>query len=268
MKKLSKIATPLCVVLAIALISAIVISGAYKQGNIIATNSGAITDWGLSFQTEGEAPVGNATAEYLAQYNSLYCEDTDEKVIYLTFDAGFENGNTPQILEALKKHNVQSTFFLVGNYFETEPELVKQMCEEGHKVANHTYSHPDMSAILSEESFKEELEKNEALYKEITGEEMTKLYRPPQGKYCESNLKMAQDMGYRTVFWSLAYVDWYQDQQPSHEEAFSKLVDRIHPGAVVLLHSTSSTNAEILDELLTKWEELEYTFGNLEDIVM
>ncbi|RKJ39404.1 delta-lactam-biosynthetic de-N-acetylase [Acutalibacter sp. 1XD8-33] len=225
--------------------------------------SGEITNWGLSFQQEGQPPVANATEEYLAQFDSVYCMPTEEKKLYLTFDAGFENGSTEKILDALKKHGVKATFFLVGNYFETQPGLVRRMVEEGHTVGNHTYSHPDMSSIGDEESFRQELEKNEALYKEVTGEEMPKLYRPPQGKFCESNLKMAQKLGYRTIFWSLAYVDWYENDQPTPQQAYDKLLPRVHPGAVVLLHSTSKTNGEILDELLGKWEELGYSFGDL-----
>lgn len=223
-----------------------------------------ITDWGLSFQSEGAPPVANASQEYLRNFDALYVGDAKQKEIYITFDAGFENGNTERILDALKKHGVKATFFLVGNYFETQPELVKRMAEEGHTIGNHTYSHPDMSKISDIQSFQTELQKNEALYRDILGSEMPKLYRPPQGKFCEENLKMAQQLGYSTVFWSLAYVDWYTDDQPTPEQAFSKLLPRIHPGAVVLLHSTSSTNAEILDELLTKWEETGYSFGDLE----
>lgn len=223
-----------------------------------------ITDWGLSFQSEGAPPVANASQEYLKNFDALYVGDANQKKIYITFDAGFENGNTERILDALKKHGVKATFFLVGNYFETQPELVKRMAEEGHTTGNHTYSHPDMSKIGDIQSFQTELQKNEALYRDILGSEMPKLYRPPQGKFCEENLKMAQQLGYSTVFWSLAYVDWYTDDQPTPEQAFSKLLPRIHPGAVVLLHSTSSTNAEILDELLTKWEETGYSFGDLE----
>ena len=223
-----------------------------------------ITDWGLSFQSEGAPPVANASQEYLRNFDALYVGDANKKEIYITFDAGFENGNTERILDALKKHGVKATFFLVGNYFETQPELVKRMAEEGHTIGNHTYSHPDMSKIGDIQSFQTELQKNEALYRDILGSEMPKLYRPPQGKFCEENLKMAQQLGYSTVFWSLAYVDWYTDDQPTPEQAFSKLLPRIHPGAVVLLHSTSSTNAEILDELLTKWEETGYSFGDLE----
>lgn len=229
-----------------------------------AVSSSADGNWGLSFQTEGKPPVANATADQLKAYNASYAEMTGEKVIYLTFDAGYENGNTPAILDALKKHQVPAAFFVVGNYLETSPDLVKRMLAEGHIVANHTYHHPDMSKISSKESFSKELTDLETLYTEITGQTMPKYYRPPQGKYSESNLQMAKDLGYHTFFWSLAYVDWYQDKQPSREEAFKKLLGRIHPGAVVLLHSTSSTNAAILDELLTKWEDMGYTFKSID----
>lgn len=224
-------------------------------------------NWGLGFGEAGTTPTGNVSAEALKEYDAYYVGDTSEKVIYLTFDAGFENGNTEPILDALKKHNAKGTFFIVGHYLETAPELIKRMVEEGHTVANHTYNHPDMSKISDMESFAKEMQDVEALYKEITGEEMTKYYRPPQGKYSTSNLEMAKELGYKTFFWSLAYVDWYQDDQPTHEEAYNKLLKRIHPGAIVLLHSTSQTNGEIMDELLTKWEEMGYTFGTLEELV-
>lgn len=227
----------------------------------------ASENWGLSFQEDGQPPTANATAEDLAKYDTYYAEETDEKVLYLTFDCGYENGNTEAILDALKKHKAPATFFVVGNFLTTSPDIVKRMQEEGHIVGNHTYHHPDMSQISTKEAFNKELEDVENLYKEITGEEMTKYYRPPQGKYSPENLQMAKDLGYHTFFWSLAYVDWYQDDQPSKEEAFDKLLGRIHPGAIVLLHSTSSTNAEILDELLGKWEEMGYTFKSLDQLV-
>lgn len=140
------------------------------------------------------------------------------------------------------------------------------MAAEGHVVGNHTYHHYDMSKLSTKEAFQKELELLSDLYYEITGQEMEKYYRPPQGIFSEENLEMAQELGYRTVFWSLAYVDWYNDQQPTAEEAFSKLIPRIHNGAVVLLHATSATNGEILDELLTRWEDMGYRFGTMEEL--
>lgn len=224
------------------------------------------TGWGLSFQEKGKRPIGNATADELANYNAWYAENTEEKNIYLTFDAGYENGNTAPILDALKKHNAPATFFVVGNFLSENPELIKRMVNEGHTVGNHTMTHPDMSRISSREAFEKELQNVETLYEDMTGQPMVKFYRPPQGIYSTQNLEMAKEMGYKTFFWSLAYVDWYQDKQPSSEEAFNKLIGRIHPGAIVLLHSTSSTNAHILDELLTKWEEMGYSLKPLQDL--
>ena len=154
----------------------------------------------------------------------------------------------------------------MGNYLETAPDLVRRMVAEGHTVGNHTLSHPDMSQISDPAAFQKELEGVEELYQEITGQEMSKLYRPPQGKFSIENLKQAQALGYTTCFWSLAYVDWYSDNQPTKEQAFDKLLPRIHNGAIVLLHSTSETNAQIMDELLTKWEQAGYRFGKLIDL--
>ena len=223
-------------------------------------------NWGLGFGTEGKPPTGNASAEELKKYNAYFIGDTTQNTIYLTFDCGYENGNTEPILDALKKHDVKATFFVVGNFLETSPEIVKRMIAEGHTVGNHTYHHLDMSSISSMDAFKKETQDVENLFEQITGTPITKFYRPPQGKYNIENLKMAQELGYHTFFWSLAYVDWYQDKQPTKDEAFGKLLKRIHPGAIVLLQSTSSTNAQILDELLTKWEEMGYTIKPLTEL--
>ena len=177
-------------------------------------------NWGLSFQEEGKAPVGNASFDELKKYHAYYARNTDQKVQ-----------------------------------------------KEGHTVGNHTYHHPDMSQIATQETFSKELSDVEDLFKKITGKSMTRFYRPPQGKYNTENLQMAKDMGYHTFFWSLAYVDWLTDAQPSKEEAFDKLLGRIHPGAIVLLHNTSKTNGEILDELLNKWESMGYQFSSLKDLL-
>ena len=176
----------------------------------------------------------------------------------MTFDCGYENGATPAILDALKKHQAPAAFFVVGNFVRDNPDLIRRMTEEGHTVANHTLSHPDMSKISSVENFQKELSGVESLYKEITGTDMIKYYRPPQGIYSTENLKMAQQLGYQTFFWSLAYVDWQQDDQPTHEEAFDKLLSRVHPGAVVLLHNTSKTNGPYQSSIKSKKDSFPY----------
>lgn len=235
--------------------------------SVSAIKGNSNTNWGLGFKNSGEPPVGNASSEFLKQYNSYYIGDTTKKKIYITFDAGYENGYTPAILDALKKHNAKATFFVVSNYIKTSPDLIKRMVDEGHIVGNHTMTHPNMSKMSTMEDFKKEIIPVEEMYKELTGKDMLKFYRPPQGIYSELNLKMANELGYKTVFWSLAYVDWYTDNQPTKEEAFKKLLPRMHPGAILLLHSTSKTNSEILDELLTKLENEGYTFGSLDESV-
>ena len=260
------------------LCSLLLLAGAFTLGSLLGILTGTLSptketsasvqsaSWGLSFQDEGKRPAGNATIDDLKQYNAYYASDTDEKILYLTFDAGYENGNTPAILEALKKHQAPAVFFAVGNFIKDNPDLIKRMITEGHIVGNHTMTHPDMSQISSMESFQKELEGVEELYTSVTGEPMTKFYRPPRGVYSTENLSMAKELGYSTFFWSLAYVDWIQEQQPSKEEAFQKLIPRIHPGAIVLLHNTSSTNAAILDELLTRWEEMGYQFHSIKEL--
>lgn len=222
--------------------------------------------WGLSYPQDGATPVGNATRQELAALDAVYAGSADAPVLYLTFDAGYENGNTEAILNTLAKHHAPAAFFVVGTYIEQNPALVKRMAEEGHIVGNHTWHHWDMDKIADRATFAKELEDVSAAYEALTGSPMPRYYRPPRGIYSQKNLQMAKELGYRTVFWSLAYVDWKQDEQPTREQAFAKLLPRVHPGAVVLLHSTSSTNAEILDELLKRWEEMGYSFGSLENL--
>lgn len=224
-------------------------------------------NWGLGFsKIPGAPPTGNATPDYLKQFNSYFISTKSEKKLYITFDAGYEAGFTPKILESLKKHNVKATFFVVGTLIKSNPDLIKEIVSQGHTIGNHTMNHPNMSKMGTLENFKKEIEPVERLYKDLIGEDMKKYYRPPQGIYNEKNLQMAHELGYKTFFWSLAYVDWYKDKQPSHEEAFSKIMSRIHDGAIILLHSTSKTNSEILDELLTKFENEGYTFGTLDEL--
>jgi len=248
-------------IVCIALCLALVLAISQFVGNSIATGS-----WGLSFPNQGQAPTGPASSAELHRYDAAFLGDTGEKVLYLTFDAGYENGCTEKILDVLKKHNVPAAFFLVGHYIKSNPDLVKRMAEEGHTVGNHTMHHYDMREIRDFNTFSKELKDLEVLYSEITGKDLPKYYRPPQGTYSRENLEMAKKLGYRTVFWSLAYVDWNTNSQPSKDTAFQKLLPRTHNGAVILLHSTSTTNAEILDELLTRWKSDGYTFATLDDL--
>ena len=222
--------------------------------------------WGLSFPSAGAAPNGPADTRTLQTYNAAYVGNTDEKVLYLTFDAGYENGCTEKILDTLKKHDVKAAFFLVGNYLEKNADLVRRMVEEGHIVGNHTMTHPDMSAITDKVAFQKELTGMEDLFKQVTGKELPKYYRPPRGIYSEENLKMAKELGYQTVFWSLAYKDWENDNQPTADYAMGKLIPRTHNGAVILLHSTSKTNAEVLDQLLTQWKSDGYRFETIDKL--
>ena len=244
-----------------AVVAAIVLSVTQFVGTAMETGA-----WGLSFQAEGKAPVGPAGNRQLAQYDATYLGDETQKVLYLTFDSGYENGCTEKILDVLQKHNAPAAFFLVGNYIEKNGDLVRRMVDEGHIVGNHTMHHPDMSKLSDKDAFAKELQDLEVLFKEATGKELPKYYRPPQGIYSQENLQMAKELGYKTVFWSLAYVDWRNDAQPTREQAFQKLLPRTHNGAVVLLHSTSATNAEILDELLTRWEADGYRFAPISEL--
>ena len=248
-------------ILAAALVTAVAVTVGIFASASLETGS-----WGLSFRQDGAAPIGNAGVDQLRALDAAYIGDTTRKVLYLTFDAGYENGCTEKILDVLQKQEVKAAFFLVGNYIEKNADLVRRMVAEGHTVANHTMHHYDMSKLSDKAAFSKELTDLEALYKETTGQEMPKFYRPPQGIYSEENLKMAKELGYKTVFWSLAYVDWNNDSQPSPAQAFAKLLPRTHNGAVVLLHSTSKTNGEILEELIDQWKAEGYSFGTLAEL--
>ena len=246
------------------LILAVIVIAITATVHLLAGQALESGSWGLSFRQEGSAPIGNAGVQQLQQYDAVYLGNTNEKVLYLTFDAGYENGCTEKILDVLKKHRVPAAFFLVGHYVEKNSDLVRRMVDEGHIVGNHTMHHYDMSKLEDPAAFEKELRDLEALFLEVTGKELPRYYRPPQGTYSAENLGQAKKLGYKTVFWSLAYVDWLKDRQPTREEAFGKLLPRTHNGAVILLHSTSVTNAEILDELLTRWKEQGYEFLSID----
>lgn len=216
-------------------------------------------------KTEEVKLSGVEAIKDLEKYDAYYQENTNEKVLYLTFDCEYENGNTPEILDILKKHNIEAAFFVVGSYLKSSPDLIKRIVEEGHIVGNLSYSCSDMSQMNREE-FEEELRGVDTLCEQITGLSVEKYYRPPMGKYSKNSLEFARDLGYQTIFWSLTCEDGNQDSQPVHEDDFNQLLKGVHPGAIVRLHNTSDANMEVLDELLIKWEEMGYTFKPLEEL--
>ncbi len=203
---------------------------------------------------------------FISENGGYYVGSAEEKVIYLTFDAGYENGNIARILDTMKKHDVTGAFFVLDNLVRRNTDLVQRMAEEGHLVCNHTAKHKDMTRITDKQEFEKELIALSSLYNELTGKTMAKYYRPPEGRFSEQNLAFANELGYKTVFWSFAYADWDKNKQPSEEYAVDLIMKNTHNGEVVLLHPTSKTNADILDTLITKWKEQGYRFGALDEL--
>lgn len=251
------IKTFLCVTAAAAFICFSVISA------VCAGNS---FSWYCKRCKDHVRPTAESNMAFIEKYDGAYIgKDPDDKVVYLTFDAGYENGNVERILDALSKHNAKGAFFILDNLAKRNGELVKRMESDGHFVCNHTARHKDMTK-LSKEEFASELEKLESTVSEQTGVTVKKYYRPPEGRFSEENLKWAQELGYKTVLWSLAYADWDNNRQPEPEKAKKLILDNVHNGAVILLHPTSKTNADILDDLLTTLENDGYRFGTLDEL--
>ncbi|MBQ9785232.1 MAG: polysaccharide deacetylase family protein [Clostridia bacterium] len=212
-----------------------------------------------------QPPIGSDVA-FVEELDGYYIDHrSDERVIYLTFDAGYENGNVAKTLDVLKEENVTAAFFILGNLITHDTDLVKRMVNEGHTVCNHTARHKDMST-WSDEAFLEELHALEALFSEHIGAEMAAYYRPPEGRFSRENLVCAQKNGYKTVFWSFAYPDWDNGKQMSPERAKQIILDNVHNGEVMLLHPTSQTNAAILGDVIRELKAQGYRFGTLDEL--
>lgn len=220
--------------------------------------------WYFKPNTENKIPEINTNLKFdLKDYGAIYTGPTDKesKSLYLTFDEGYENGYTPKILDVLKDKNVKAVFFVTSPYIEANPDLIKRMVDEGHIVGNHSNHHPSMPDKTDDVNvFNNEFTDVEAKYKEITGKEMVKLFRPPMGKYSQKSLAMTNNLGYKSVFWSFAYHDWDPEDQPSHEVAKKKLTDHLHDGSILLLHAVSKTNTEILGEFIDSARDSGYEF--------
>lgn len=219
-------------------------------------------DWWLVRSKDHSTPRVNDKLNFkLEDYDAYYVGDTSSKVLYLTFDEGYEKGYTPQILDVLKAKNVKAIFFVTSPYVTKNPDLIKRMVDEGHIVANHSNHHPSMPTYTNDPSkFANELNDVASKYESITGQPMVKLFRPPMGHYSEKSLAMTKDMGYKTVFWSLAYGDYNVDKQPSPEYAKKLILDNLHNGSIMLLHAVSKTNTQILGEVIDAAHEMGYTF--------
>lgn len=226
-------------------------------------------NWYFKKNENHEQPPLDTQLQYTEELNAYYVDKkakADDPVLYLTFDAGYENGNIEKILDALKKHNARAAFFVLSHLVQNNTDLIVRMHEEGHIVCNHTASHKDMSKVTDFASFEAELKKMEEICLSCSGVTMSKYYRPPEGKFTRENLEFAKRMGYSTIFWSFAYADWDNNKQPSPEAAIENIVKHTHNGAVILLHPTSATNAQIMDKLLTAWEKEGYRFGTLDEL--
>ena len=226
--------------------------------------------WYCKPNTSHTQPPVPTELAFVEQYGGIaidreHGDDCADKVIYLTFDVGYENGNVAKVMDTLKKHNAKGTFFVLEHVIRESTDLVRRMFAEGHTVANHTMTHKNM-ARADKAAFEKELHGLENLCLELTGERMAKLYRPPEGCFSESNMKILNEMGYKTVFWSCAYADWDNNKQPSHDAALKKLTERLHNGEILLLHPTSATNAAILDTFLTEVTAKGYRIGDITEL--
>lgn len=223
-----------------------------------------ITSWFYMPNDTHTTPDINPKLTYdLSNYNAIYNGPINKstKTLYLTFDEGYENGYTSKILDVLKEKNVKAVFFVTSYYLEKNPDLVKRMVDEGHIVGNHSKTHSSMPTLTSDMTkFKEEFSDVESKYKEITGLDMKKFFRPPMGYYSEKSLAITNDLGYKTIFWSFAYDDWNPEKQPEVNYAKNKILDNLHNGSILLLHAVSKTNTEILGDVIDSARNAGYEF--------
>ena len=223
-------------------------------------------EWGIQKKNNHNQPnLGEKNKALIEKYNGIAMGNSEEKNIYLTFDLGYEAGYTSKILDALKDENVQGAFFITAHYINTQPELVKRMIDEGHIVGNHTVNHKSMPSISDEELKTEVMKLHTQIYQKYNYE--MKYLRPPKGEYSERTLSLCENLGYKTVMWSFAYVDWDEKKQPSEDEAMDKIVSNLHNGEIMLLHATSKTNANIMSQMIKKVREEGYEFKSLEEFV-
>ncbi|WP_192599604.1 polysaccharide deacetylase family protein [Sporosarcina limicola] len=224
--------------------------------------------WGFKKAVDEVPPsAGAALDSLLDKHGALYKGKPDEKIVYLTFDNGYENGYTESILNTLKKEDVPATFFVTGHYVKSATPLVKRMIAEGHGIGNHSYNHPNMTN-LSEKEMENEWRKLDEILLKLTGLKRTVYFRPPEGTFNERLLSKANEMGYRHIFWSVAFIDWHRDKPKGRDFAYGELMNQLHPGALILMHTVSPDNAEALPSFIQDAKKKGYSFQTLDDLVL
>lgn len=223
--------------------------------------------WGFKKSVDEQgADAGKEYEDILEDYGAVYKGDPEKKVLYLTFDAGYEYGHTPKILDVLKKEKVPATFFVTGHFLESQPELAKRIVKEGHIIGNHSWFHPDFTRS-SNEDIREELRKVKETTKELTGQKKMKYLRPPRGIFSERTMQIAKEEGYTHVFWSIAFVDWNVNQQRGWQYSYDNLMRQAHPGGIILLHSVSKDNADALEQAIKDLKNRGYKFKSLDHLM-
>lgn len=223
--------------------------------------------WGYKKNNNHQRPDVGKYEQILENHQAFYVDETTDKVLYVTFDNGYEQGYTKQVLDVLQKQNVPATFFVTGHYVKSEPALVKRMNDDGHIIGNHSNTHPDFTN-MSKENMKRELATLEEYVGELTDQKELTYLRPPRGTFNEDTLKWADELGYVHVFWSLAFKDWEVDKQKGWKYAYDQILSQVHPGAILLLHTVSEDNAEALDKVITQLKEQGYQFKSLDDLMI
>ncbi len=220
--------------------------------------------WYYNPNKEHKTPTVRGGIDY-EKYSAFYVGDTSQKVLYLTFDEGYENGYSSKILDVLKKKQVKAAFFVTEDYIKRNTDLVKRMQAEGHIVGNHSVRHLS-SPALSDSELENEIKQTAATYKQLIGCDMPRVFRPPMGEYSERTLAVTHNLGYKTIFWSFAYRDWETDNQPGKAVAYNTIMERYHNGAILLLHAVSSSNMEALPQIIDSLRAQGYSFETLDKL--
>ncbi|MFS0727980.1 delta-lactam-biosynthetic de-N-acetylase [Paenibacillus sp. 1P07SE] len=203
--------------------------------------------------------------DILSKHGAVFLGDTGQKELFLTFDNGYENGYTAQVLDVLRDKKVPAAFFVTGQYITDQPELLQRMSAEGHLIGNHSWHHPDMTR-LAPSAIKDELERVKEAVLARTPQLGMSYLRPPRGIFNEQMLAEARKLGYTSVFWSVAYKDWDVNAQRGADYAYDRVIAQLHPGAVILLHSVSRDNAEALGRIIDEARRQGYTFKSLDEL--